>query len=843
MSECNSKLSLTSANGSMMTSIHCPVDANDLPDVVPPINALNIDCPVSIDENMLNRLVSSINIDGGVKSEIESFASPPVDQVNVSARALLMTKISHKTKKRIEMKADASNFSFSYRQISKIKAHVFNVDDIRQIIDRDLARHYREELGLAQECERRWISIMYFNHTKQKLKCLHLVADTNQDLKKLLSTIQSFKDLKEQIFSTYLVNLLDLNEVKKSILADVYGSSDKTKKQELLYEDILKYCKRLDINLSPNRLVQMYESSKSPQLKGLGFEDFKSFVKQLRYRQDLALIWKDLTGSLKVMNFTQFQKFMTDVQEENLSELALEKLFGKFCKTNEQVWTCEDFNIFLNSKHMSCSREDFREEGYYSHPLSDYFILSSHNTYLLGRQFAGESSVAGYIRALQRGCRCVEIDIWNNSSDESLEPIVNHGRTFTSGIKLSDVLSTIKRYAFHSSNLPIILSLEIHCSIAAQKIAVECLRTIFGALLVLAPITGGGKLPSPEELKNKVLVKVKKSNTQSISVDESGNFMAASTSTTSATSTGASFSESAESFVTRSSSKSGLKLRRTKASLISEELSKLGIYCQGLKFRNFSLPESKTFNHCFSLNEKAINSMLKDTGKTESLNKHNRKFFMRVYPSKFRLNLSNFNPIIYWAHGVQMVATNWQTYDLGQQLNEAFFDCVYGSGYVLKPFELRRPSIKSTMRKQLKKPLKKVKFEIKVISAQQLHRPLIIEALNPFVSVEVFGTNSLTWNDRSAKMNTKLISGNGFNPVWNESFIGTFTCDYELVFFKFTVQTSASLKEIDGPKEVGVALINIFDLKKGFRYLRLKDFCGEQLLHSSLFVKIDFQVM
>ena len=29
-------------------------------------------------------------------------------------------------------------------------------------------------------------------------------------------------------------------------------------------------------------------------------------------------------------------------------------------------------------------------------------------TYLIGSQFQGQSTVEGYIRALQQGCRCVE---------------------------------------------------------------------------------------------------------------------------------------------------------------------------------------------------------------------------------------------------------------------------------------------------------------------------------------------------------------------------------------------------------------------------------------------------
>ena len=41
-------------------------------------------------------------------------------------------------------------------------------------------------------------------------------------------------------------------------------------------------------------------------------------------------------------------------------------------------------------------------------PLPEYYVSSSHNTYLVGHQLVGDSTIEGYIRALLHSCRSVE---------------------------------------------------------------------------------------------------------------------------------------------------------------------------------------------------------------------------------------------------------------------------------------------------------------------------------------------------------------------------------------------------------------------------------------------------
>ncbi|KAM0082148.1 hypothetical protein ACKRZS_005643 [Fusarium odoratissimum] len=287
-----------------------------------------------------------------------------------------------------------------------------------------------------------------------------------------------------------------------------------------------------------------------------------------------------------------------------------------------------------------------------NHPINEYFISSSHNTYLRGRQVAARSKLKGYIATISQGCRSVEVDCWDGRDGQ---PIVKHGYSLTTSISFRSVIETINNYAFFASDLPLWLSLEVHCSPSQRDTMARTMLEVFGSSLVVEPLDASSqKLPSPNQLHGKILLKVKVAQNPE-PLQES----------------------LASEYLNLDGPEEGLE-RGDCQDLPGDLLQRLAVY--GASRR---LPKDAEFdthrNFIYSVSERNFKKHTKDN---RSLELAGTQHLVRVYPDPNRVDSSNFDPLQCWRHGVQMAALNCQTEDFCMSLNQAMF---HGSlGYVLK---------------------------------------------------------------------------------------------------------------------------------------------------------------
>ncbi len=160
-------------------------------------------------------------------------------------------------------------------------------------------------------------------------------------------------------------------------------------------------------------------------------------------------------------------------------------------------------------------------------PLNNYWINTSHDTYLRRTTASGTDSgktdLQSYTLALYRGARAIELDVWDGSTGG--EPVVRFGVTsfsessgskpsVASSLLFANVILTISFFLqSEPDSYPVILFIENHCSVPFQERMAAHIEEILGKQkLLFVPdqkVKNNDSLPSPSQLKGKVLIKSK----------------------------------------------------------------------------------------------------------------------------------------------------------------------------------------------------------------------------------------------------------------------------------------------------------------------------------------------
>ncbi|CAL9092204.1 unnamed protein product [Musa textilis] len=476
-------------------------------------------------------------------------------------------------------------------------------------------------------------------------------------------------------------------------------------------------------------------------------------------------------------------------------------------------------------------------------PLSHYYIYTGHNSYLTGNQLSSDCSDLPIIKALQRGVRVIELDMWPNSTKDNVH--ILHGRTLTSPVEMIRCLRSIKEFAFCASPYPVVITLEDHLTADLQAKVAQMVTQIFGDMLYYPESDSLEEFPSPESLMNRVIISTKPPKeyleAKKITAKEDDSQKSGQVSNDEETwgndiadlkASSASNDKDEEDSDDDDDDDDEHGFQQNSAPEYRRIITVHAGKPKGRMRDALKVDPHKVRR--LSLSEQQLEKLAESHG--PDLVRFTQKNILRVYPKGTRFNSSNYNPLIGWMHGAQMVAFNMQGYGRSLWLMQGLFRANGGCGYVRKPdFLMKVGPHGEVFDPEASLPVK-ITLKVKVymgdgwrMDFSQTH----FDAYSPPDFYTKVGIAGVPADTKTKK--TKTIEDN-WTPVWEEEFSFPLTIP-ELALLRIEVhEYDMSDKDDFG----GQTCLPVWELRPGIRAVPLHDRKGNKYKSVRLLMRFQF---
>ncbi|GLU18859.1 hypothetical protein SLE2022_351360 [Rubroshorea leprosula] len=470
-------------------------------------------------------------------------------------------------------------------------------------------------------------------------------------------------------------------------------------------------------------------------------------------------------------------------------------------------------------------------------PLAHYFIYTGHNSYLTGNQINSACSADPIAKALQRGVRVIELDLWPNSKGNDVE--VRHGGalSMTSPVELDKCLGAIKENAFLASEYPVVITFEDHLNPILQSNVAKLVTKIFGDMLYKTGSEYLTEFPSPECLKRKVLISTKppkeyleshrrreRSEEREAEMDEEES------------------PEKTEDDEAQTSKKQEQAEGREhdpdedEDKTTQEYRHLIAIHAGKTKgeLLDWLMDDPRKVRR-LSLSEQELENATRKHG--SAVVRFTQRNLLRIFPKGTRFDSSNYNPFIGWMHGAQMVAFNMQGHGKHLWAMQGMFKANGGCGYVKKPdFLLDRGPSNEVFNPSEALQVKTV-LRVKIYLGEGWHVDFHHADFDRYSPPDFFARVGIAGAPADQKMERTQAIEDEWLPVWNRDFEFPLTVP-ELAVLRIEVLEYDTTKK---PDFAGQTCLPVSELKTGIRAVPLHDRKGEKYKHARLLMRFGFE--